>query len=419
MSYVNPKVYFADPTAFQKGFQGSFNEYIKIQREQIQKQQESDKLREEEFNEFSSGLYNSDTYSNASKSVRDALSDYFKDVQRKYLSLSSQTEKTKLLGDSLAEAKEFVDSYGITNQYKNDTIANDYLGKPIQEFIFSEGPAVAEYRQGKLGITYGDKSNFISKENLFHSKPTLLSETEALVSEKTKSLIEEFNKNNKASANSKQMEILEKSKNFSINNFVESLDPKEITAYITSNKIKLSEGQTAQEAIAADLEERLQNTRVYNESKVLMQQQIDAGVEEDIEKASKPAKWEIDAEALKRQQQKLINNNITQETWDKISGKKPSVTTGEYTPGSEQSIQTASQLASEYDFKLVKTLLDESGEKETGFLFKDNKTGEEARIYKNFTLEQVIAELKKAKNIGDNIISGSTTEGPIMFTGDN
>jgi len=271
MSYTNPKVYFADPTAFQKGFEGNINKYIEIQREQIEKQKKQDALLNKELDKVSTGLYDSDAYKNASKSVRDTLSNYFNDVKKQYIS-ASQQDKAKIMADAIAEANDFVSSYQTTNQAKGNTLSIDYLGQPIEDFMFSEGPAIAEYRNGQLGITYGDKSNFLPKKNMFKQGHVTAKEVEDDIEKGVNELLDYFNKNNKASAN---FTALEESKNFKINDYVESLTEKQKLAYATRFKVidKIDSNQTLEQAISSDLEERFANTRVYNESKVLAEQQ--------------------------------------------------------------------------------------------------------------------------------------------------
>lgn len=123
----------------------------------------------------------------------------------------------------------------------------------------------------------------------------------------------------------------------------------------------------------------------------------------------KPAKYEIDMAELKEQQEKLLTNPISQRQWDSVTKPRPDKS---YEGGAEgkstaslddMSLQSMSQLASKYDFTIVgEPLLDKAGTKEIGFELQDNKTKEKVRIYKSFSVDQVMEELKKAKNVSDN-----------------
>lgn len=123
----------------------------------------------------------------------------------------------------------------------------------------------------------------------------------------------------------------------------------------------------------------------------------------------KPAKWEIDMAELKQEQEQLVTNPISQRQWDNIVKPRPSKS---YEGGAEgqstaslddMSLTAMSQLASKYDFTIVgEPLLDKAGTKEIGFELQDNKTKEKIRIYKSFSVDQVMEELKKAKNVSDS-----------------
>lgn len=262
MSYTDPKIYFSDPTAFQKGFQGSFNEYIKLQREQLEKQKKSDETQKQDSEKIASGLYNSDVYKEASKAVRDVLTSYFKDVQVQYMQTTSKSEKEKIMADALAEANEYVNSYRITNESKGNLIATDYAGKPIEDFMYSEGPGIPSYINGKLGMQFGEEKTFLSKQDMIQSKPIYASEVENTVSEKVKESLDFFNKNNVPD----NIKIVEQSRNITIKDLVSSFSQREKIAYYTRNDIVLQENQTLEQAIAEDLKQTFNNTKVYNEA---------------------------------------------------------------------------------------------------------------------------------------------------------
>lgn len=126
-------------------------------------------------------------------------------------------------------------------------------------------------------------------------------------------------------------------------------------------------------------------------------------------KPDKPAKWEIDMAELKQEQEKLLTNPISQRQWDNVVKPRPSKSyeggaDGQSTASlDDMSLTAMSQLASKYDFTIVgEPLLDKAGTKEIGFELQDNKTKEKIRIYKSFTIDQVMEELKKAKNVSDS-----------------
>lgn len=126
-------------------------------------------------------------------------------------------------------------------------------------------------------------------------------------------------------------------------------------------------------------------------------------------KPDKPAKWEIDMAELKQEQEKLVTNPISQRQWDSVIKPRPSKSyeggvEGQSTASlDDMSLTAMSQLASKYDFTIVgEPLLDKSGTKEIGFELQDNKTKEKVRIYKSFSIDQVMEELKKAKNVSDS-----------------
>lgn len=390
MSYENPKVYFSDPTAFQKGFEGSFNQYIQLQREQLAKQKEQDRLKEEEATEFNKGIYDTDLYKNASKSVRDALENYFSDIQPKYMA-ASKSERPKILAEALAEANEFVNSYRITNESKGNLLATDYENTELSGFFSTKGPGIATYKEGQLGITYGDQSFFIPKKSMLNSKPITAKEYEDSAEEAVLKSIELFDKNSGVG----DIEIVNRNKNYSINRLIEGFSQEQKIAYMLRNSIEPEENETNEVAIAKDLESRFEMTKSYTSALALQNQPTKQELE--IQKEQR-----AEARAIRKEQRQAKaepvsyfvdytkNNPITEDKWNNIIFMDE-----------DRSLENMEDLASEYGFTVKTTKKDISETGEIGFVLKDNFSGASVTVYKRDTPQQVYDKIARIRGTFD------------------
>jgi len=267
MSYTDPKIFVADPMAFQKGFNEQFGKFLETQRK-------ADEKAEKGLNDFTSGLYSSEAYTSADAEMRDVLSSYFKDKQQEYMSAKNDSEKNKIMADAMAEAGQFVNSYKLSNEARFNALSTSYLGKPIEELHFAdpEEPITPTYQNGKFGISFksdNGKQVFLSKEDLYKSKPPYANEVLENTQKRLQQSIDQFSKNNDGF----DEEELNANREAEVNRFISKLNKDEIVSLMSTYDL------SGPEELKAEISSQFGDNRAYarlQQEQRVVDRQIDA-----------------------------------------------------------------------------------------------------------------------------------------------
>ena len=251
MSYTDPKIYVADPMAFQQSFNEQFGKFLEIQRK-------ADEKAEKGLNDFTSGLYSSEAYTSSDAEMRDVLSSYFKDKQQEYMSAKSDNEKTKIMADAIAEAGQFVNSYKLSNEARFNALSTSYLGKPIEELHFAnpEEPINPTYQNGKFGISFkseNGKQVFLNKEDLYKSKPPYANEVLDNTRKRLQESVALFTKNNDGF----NEEELNANREAEVNRFISKLNKDEIVSLMSTYQL------SGPEELKAEISSQFGDSRAY------------------------------------------------------------------------------------------------------------------------------------------------------------
>lgn len=251
MSYTDPKIFVADPMAFQKGFNDQFGKFLEIQRK-------ADEKAEKGLNDFTSGLYSSEAYTSADTEMRNVLGSYFKDKQQEYMSAKNDSEKNKIMADAMAEAGQFVNSYKLSNEARFNALSTSYLGKPIEELHFAdpEEPVVPTYQNGKFGISFkseNGKQVSLSKEDLYKSKPPYANEVLDNTQKRLQQSVDLFTKNNDGF----DEEELDANREAEVNRFISKLNKDEIVSLMSTYQL------SGPEELKAEISSQFGDSKAY------------------------------------------------------------------------------------------------------------------------------------------------------------
>lgn len=165
-AYTDPKVYTADPTAFQKGFMSTFGEFLK-------EQKKVEEQNEQALNNFTAGFFNSDQFQEADDAMRDELGLFFKDQQEKFIAAKPGAEKQRIASETIAKAKSFQSKFQNTIEARGNAFAKDYLNRPIADFMTTSTESVPKPKylgNGKFGMSYGD-NKILTEDDMYQNAP--------------------------------------------------------------------------------------------------------------------------------------------------------------------------------------------------------------------------------------------------------
>jgi hypothetical protein len=312
MSYTDPKIFVADPMAFQQSFNEQFGKFLEIQRK-------ADEKAEKGLNDFTSGLYSSEAYTSADAEMRNVLSSYFKDKQQEYMSAKNDSEKNKLMADAMAEAGQFVNSYKLSNEARFNALSTSYLGKPIEELHFAdpEEPIVPTYQNGKFGISFksdNGKQVFLNKEDLYKSKPPYANEILETTQKRLQQSIDQFSKNNDGF----DEEELNANREAEVNRFISKLNKDEIVSLMSTYQL------SGPEELKAEISSQFGDSRAYaNLAKKQREIDYQIDAEQRKNKAEKPKQKQL---GLDDQQREVALSNIVSLTDSKRDPETKKIT---------------------------------------------------------------------------------------------
>jgi hypothetical protein len=114
-----------------------------------------------------------------------------------------------------------------------------------------------------------------------------------------------------------------------------------------------------------------------------------------------------------------LKNPLTEEEWNNVKGDNLAFGPQPFVSDEQRNqdlYASFRQFSSKYDLEFVKPVPSFDKKKEVGFEFKDNNTGKKIYIDKNYTYEQVLQEILRAKNIEN---TGDNNNEPVVFDGSN
>lgn len=380
-AYTDPKIYAADPTAFQKGFMSTFGQFIEEQKKVEQRNEKA-------LNEFNAGFFNSDQYQKADDAMRDQLSIYFKDQQEKFINAKSSSEKQKIASDTIAKARGFQNKFQITLEARGNAFASDYKGRPIEDFMNTDSSVVPMPKylgDGKFGMTYGNKT--LSEEQMYQNVPEKINETTQAAMSFLKNQKDEFNEDNKGRSK-KELELLREQKADII---FKQLTNNQKSSIINLNELKSDD--ELKEFIRVQLGGKAFAYRAEQDVKAEQKiKEIEAKSKSEIQKIEAKSKADLEKERLKSEgkvdkyAKYASENKIDKNSWNTVIENND-----------RRALSNLENILIPFGLTATKEIASETGESVVKYRLKRSKgsAGQGILISKSDSIEEVNAKIRE------------------------